>query len=99
MIIRLICIILCITACSKAPEDSFTPGCFRKNESILQFKIVTENTTDLHVILNKLDQIDGYLSSSYDPLNKIVKIKYNNALARNINYVRLFEQAEYQLRY
>ena len=97
MIIRLIALVLSLTACSKEPAASFTLGCFRENESMLQLKIRNEQTKDLHVVLKKLDQVDGYLSSSYDPVNKIVVITYNNALARKMNYIQLFESAGYQI--
>jgi hypothetical protein len=99
MIIRLIVLVLSLTACSKEPAASFTLGCFRENESTLQLKIKNEQTTDLHVVLKKIDQVDGYLSSSYDPVNKIVVITYNNALARKMNYVQLFESAGYLIDY
>ena len=97
MIIRLIALVLSATACSKEPAVSFTLGCFRENESTLQLKIKNEQTTDLHLVLKKLDQVDGYLSSSYDPVNKIVVITYNNALARKMNYIQLFESAGYRI--
>ena len=95
MIIRLIALVLSLTACSNEPTASCMIGCFRQNESRLQLKIKNEKTTDLHVILKKLDQVDGYLSSNYDPVNKIVMITYNNALARKMNYIQLFESAGY----
>ena len=57
MIIRLIALVLSLTACSNEPAASFTLGCFRENESTLQVKIKNEKTTDLHVILKKLDQV------------------------------------------
>ena len=99
MIIRLIALILSITACSKEPAASFTLGCFRENESTLKLKIRNNQTTDLHVVLKKLDQVDGYLSSSYDPVDKIIVIPYNNASARKMNYIQLFESAGYQIEY
>ena len=97
MIIRLLVLVVCLTACSKEREASFTLGCFRENESKLQFTIRNEKTTDLHIVLKKLDQVDGYLSSSYDPVNQIVEINYNNALARKMNYIQLFESAGYHI--
>ena len=95
MIIRLIALVLSLTACSNEPAASFTLGCFRENESTLQLEIRNKQTTNLHVVLKKLDQVDGYLSSSYDPVNKTVIITYNNALARKMNYIQLFESAGY----